>query len=150
MPEHRWSLLCRHAVVDKYTNQLSILDVLDEGEAGQVPREVDPGEIAITLNAQLVSVWARSDPNTPETFWQTVTITAPDGTTHDAAARLEGNLRNHQRTRLIVGVKAIPFRGLGTYTFDIHTSHDEGAPGERVARVPLELKAHADEPASAT
>lgn len=141
MPELRWSLLCHRGVVDKHTNLLSILEVLDEGTAEAPPGESPPEEVGITLNAQLVSMWARSKAQEPEHFWQAVTITSPSGETRDTGARIEGNLQSHPRTRLIIGVKAIPFGGFGTYLFNIHHASDITRVGKKVGSVRIDIKA---------
>lgn len=137
---HRWSLLCRHAVIDKYSNLLSLLDVVDEAEAEEPPKDISPEDVGVGINAQLVSMWVRSDLNSPETFWQGVTITTPNGKTHDTNARIEGDLRSHPRTRLIIGIKALPFGGFGQYLFNIHYSTTQKRAGKIVASVPIQVK----------
>lgn len=150
MPRHRWSLLCRRAIVDKHSNLLSILEVLEETVMQESPpRDAPEDQIGIALDGFLVSVWDRDYPEKPETFWQTVTVTGPKGEAFRDAIRLEGNLRDHLRIRLLMGIRAIKFQGPGVYTFNVHCSETEGDVGELVDQVPLVVKAPPD-PTSST
>lgn len=148
MAELHWSLLCRRGIVDKFTNYLSLLEVVNEILVDEISEPADSGAPAeaqqapgMILDSQLVSLWTRSDPSTPERFWQRVTVTTPDGETHGSPEdRLEGDLSTHQRTRLLTGMKVIPYRGPGIYVFNIFYAQSENDEGELVDRVPLDIK----------
>ena len=150
MPKHRWSLLCRHAVVDKYTNLLSILDVVDEAELRELPdeRPEGRGNAAIALDAQFVTVWERSNPERPERFVQAVTVTFPGGELHDSGVRIEGDLSKHRRTRLIIALGAVTYGGPGTYLFNVHLEKN-GSLGKIIDSVPFNFKPKKEEASSA-
>jgi hypothetical protein len=148
MAEIHWALLCQRGIVDRFTNNLSIMEVVNEIAVDRLP-EVGAGEASddsresrgIALGCQLVTLWARSDPEKPEKFWQRVTITTPDGQEHSAPGdRLVGDLVDHNRTRLLTGIRVIPYRGPGIYMFNVLYAESESDEGELVHRVPVEMK----------
>lgn len=143
MPEHRWSVLCRRAIVDRFTNVMSILEIMDEvniEKERDQPDETKASDAVIAIEGQLVSVWYRERPDRGERFWETITVTTPDGEIHPTQGRQQGNLEDYRRLRLIAGVKSIPFRGPGVYLFNIHCAKSEQSKGKVVATVPLEVK----------
>lgn len=139
MPRLDWSILCRRALIDKFTNYLTIVDVMNEASLDKIG-ETPSGEQGILLNCQLVSLWTRNIPSESEKFWQVVTMTTPDGETPDYQIRLEGDLENHQRTRLVVRLSTVKYGGPGTYYFNVRCAETETGAGELTARVPFELK----------
>lgn len=138
MPKHLWSLLCRRGIVDKYTNLLTIVDVLDELSLKIFP-QMGEEEVAMTLDGTLVSVWARSDPRTPEDFWQTIIVVGP-GDEDLGEVKIHGNLTDHQRTRLLFSVQAVRYSGTGVYRFDLYHSRTKAARGRLANSVHLEIK----------
>lgn len=145
MAKHHWSILCRRAVVDKFTNQLSIIETIHElaltlgpGEDGSAA-EIPP-DTRVPLDLQLVSLWSRDDPKRPEVFWTRLEVEPPNGEASQSQ-QLVGSLEGgHRRTRLIYRVPSIPFAGSGTYYFVISASADEDGDYREVTRAPLELK----------
>ena len=148
MAEIQWAILCQQGIVDRFTNNLSIIGVVNEVTFDKV-REDGAGassdeaeaEYGMALGCQLVTLWARSDPDQAEKFWQRVTITTPDGREHAAPGdRLLGDLVDHKRTRLLTGIRTIPYGGTGIYTFNVLYAENEADEGEIVSRAPVEIK----------
>ena len=144
MPKSRWALLCQGSAIDKYTNSLSIFEVI-EGitvvlDAADAERAARADRIAVRLKGQLISLWGRSNADEPETFWLTFSIVTPKGQEHASLNGLSGDLSQHPRTRLIIGIQELPFEGAGTYTFNLVVGEKEGEPGTVMASVPLEVK----------
>lgn len=145
MAEHRWSILCHRACVDKYSNMLSLLDVTDElqiSPVGEIPPSEENPLLGVKL--QLISMWGRSVPGEPERFWADVAIIMPNGETFAAGERVPGDLETFHRTRLIFGIPALPFRGPGTYWFYVGVASSPEDPLAFAARVPLEIKMKVD------
>lgn len=141
MAKHRWSVLCRRGIVDKYTNLLSVFEVVDELTTEGDPPEVPlPPHVGVTVESQLVSMWDRSEREKPEAFWQTVILTGPDGQSEGSGVKIEGKLLDHPRVRLLLTIKAIRFYGAGTYNFNIYYSKTGKVKGKLVSQVPLEIK----------
>jgi hypothetical protein len=139
MAEHRWSLLCHRGCIDKFSNMLSILDVTEELTI-QAIKDPAPENASITLELQLVSLWARSELNRPETHWSTVTVRTPDGNGVLLFPPSDLDLESHSRLRLILRIQSIPFNGEGIYWFVIGSAKSPEGPFEPVARVPLDIK----------
>ncbi|HEX6904571.1 MAG TPA: hypothetical protein VF789_32985 [Thermoanaerobaculia bacterium] len=140
MAEHRWSILCARGVIDKYSNMLSLLEVTDELTIQEILEPV-PDNPALDVNLHLVSMWFRGQSDQPEKFWCSCIITAPNGDTFETLSEpLEGNLETVPRTRLIFRIQSMPFRGAGTYYFDVVAAESPAGPFPVVARVPLEIK----------
>lgn len=154
MAKHRWSILCRRAVVDKFTNQLSILETIHEfaltlGSAENGSAAEIPPDARVPLDVQLVSLWSRDVSERPEVFWTRLEVKLPNGEvsqTQQLVGSLEGG---HRRTRLIYRIPSIPFSGTGTYYFVVSVSTEENGDYSEVVRVPLELKI-LDRPAQAS
>lgn len=144
MAELHWAILCHRGIVDRFSNVLSIIEVVNEINLAKMNHE-SPDESqeasGMAINCHLVTLWSRSDPDEPEEFWQRVTITTPDGEEHSAPGdRLLGDLLDHKRTRLLTGIRVIPYRGSGMYFFNVLCAEDKGAGGELAGRVPVEVK----------
>jgi hypothetical protein len=139
MAEHRWSVLCHRGCIDKYSNMLSILDVTDELII-QATRDPESENASVTLELQLVTMWARSEPDRPEISWSTVMLRLPDGNAVLVSPAADVNLESHSRLRLILRVQTIPFKGEGTYWFIIGAANSSDGPFEPVGRVPLDIK----------
>lgn len=154
MAEHHWSILCRRAVVDKFTNQLSILETIHEfalalgSDADRSAAEIPP-DARVPLDVQLVSLWSREVTERPEVFWTRLEVELPNGESNQTQ-QLVGSLEGgHRRTRLIYRIPSIPFSGTGTYYFVVSASKEEDGDYSEVVRVPLELK-FLDQPAEAS
>lgn len=149
MAEFKWSMLCHRACIDKNSNMLSILDVTDVITVERLLSPI-PENAALPVNLQMISMWHRSERDSPEKFWASFTIEMPDGEVFVPETTLEGDLQEHLRTRLLFGIQAIPFKGKGVYTFNVLVASQPGGPYEQVARVPLEIMMSAEaDPSSA-
>jgi hypothetical protein len=134
--KHIWSVLCSQGVLDKYTNNVSLFNVLEEmtiKPTGPLPE----GDKAFPTSLSLVTLWVRSDPATPEIAQAQMKFVAPDGTVITQATT-EIDLTIHQRHRYFSRLEVMPFRGTGIYEFVIEQRIEEQWREE--ARVPLELK----------
>jgi hypothetical protein len=73
MAEHLWTILCNKALVDPVTQNLFLLEVLEELQIHGLdtlppPPAGEPNSIAATWH--VITVWRRSDPNKGERFLQ--------------------------------------------------------------------------------
>ena len=77
-----WAILCKDAIVDKRSNNISLIQVLDEFMIPAPPPEpvtdTDRNQ-GILFDANLVVLWTRSDLNTPERAQMRSKIVAPNG-----------------------------------------------------------------------
>jgi hypothetical protein len=132
--------------VDKFSNILSILDVVDEFTISEMPAPPTDGQsVGMGVQLQLVSLWDRSERGMPEGRWWTrIAFEGPDGSNIGTSQALSGSLEGATvRQRLIYEVPVLPYRGVGVYHVVVGWSREEAGGYQEVARVPLEIKAKA-------
>ncbi|MBW8876040.1 MAG: hypothetical protein JF614_13820 [Acidobacteria bacterium] len=146
--EHVWTLFCKRAIIDRESNQVSLIDAIETVLIDVSPTEAaavaNPGEkgTAIELEATLFSFWVRSRPDVPEMGAYRVSLVAADGSLvlpvneKEMTARID--LTEKQRVRTQIKMTVLPFRGVGRYTFQMEQGQGDGQ-WEVVARVPYEL-----------
>lgn len=138
-----WCILCRRAVIDKYTNLLSIQEVIEELTFQPPPGfELADANAAIGIDAHLIALWRRTDPEKPELAWQTITVETPDGGMHETEGSARIDLRNNSQARILANTDTLPYRGPGFYHFHVASAEgkEKGAPRELAGSVRLTLK----------
>lgn len=146
MAEHVWSVLCDRSVIDKSSNQVSLLNVVesltlfvDKDELEKLRRsEADQGERpAFRRRLHFVTWWVRSDLDTPETVAIRVVLNSPKGERGDAA-HATVDLSEHSSYRIQMAIDGLRYFGEGRYWLAVEEQH---GPDEwrEVARVPLRL-----------
>lgn len=153
MAHHVWSVLCYKAPIDKDTNEVSLLNVVEnltihttEAELQKRVESLKEGEQALLPppgNLELVSWWVRSDFDIPEEGVRArVALRLPDGREQLTEERTI-DLQERSGFRLKYRVPGIPFGGVGAYWFEVQQcemSEDQTADGWRImARVPLRV-----------
>ena len=134
MAKHVWSVLCYKCSIDRSTNSVSLLEVL---EALQVGADPSDERALVAQRCELASLWRRTEWETPEKSFSRVRVLAPDSTLI-ATAQSEVDLVSATRSRLVVQLSAFPLMGPGIYEFLVDGSSD-GTSWEEVARVPVEV-----------
>lgn len=137
MAKHVWTVLCSTSIIDAETNNLSLINALEQigfiRSAGDTNSEPD----IINLEMVLVTLWTRSDVNKPETNeGRTVVKDANGKTLWQKEYKI--NLKKSVRHRMRNLFKNINFSGVGRYRFAVQKK----SPGGRwvqVADVPLEI-----------
>lgn len=144
MPRLVWAVLCRRAVIDKYTNLASVHDVVDSLFAAQEPEM--GSQIIIDLN--VITNWARSDFALPEDpFYCRCVAVHPNGSRGRGAA-LEVNLSLSSRVRNVFRFPGIDFSGFGEYEFVVERAPTKDSPDRdwHVAfRIPLQVAPQSDD-----
>lgn len=146
MAEHVWSVLCDRSVIDKSTNQVSLLNVIeslnlfvDREQLSKIRQgEASSGEApSFRHRMHFVTWWVRSDIEAPETVPIRVVVISPRG---DRGGTAEGtvDLSKNSSYRIQMAIDALKFLGEGRYWFVV----EEQLPSEEwreVARVPLRV-----------
>ena len=141
MAEHIWSVLCYKAVVDRDTNQVSLLDVIEDATIAipSPPKGVDL--FAMPFPICVASTWMRSNLSKPETFSVRVVVVPPQGSEIPSSAVLVADdLETKMRLRTFMKVRAIPLRGGGIYRFAVEQRVRDEDPWRREASIPLRLQ----------
>ena len=77
-----WAILCRNAIIDQRSNNVSLIEVIDEITIPvQIPESITNAsdQPVMVTDASLVILCARSDFNVPEKSLMRQRIVAPDG-----------------------------------------------------------------------
>lgn len=108
-----WLVMCQRALLDQ-TNNISLVQVLDEIGIPAPPEGSDATGTLIPLQCAVVAFWRRSVSDKPESAQTRARILGPDG--HEISKLEVGvNLTNAKSTRWIGQLAGIPYRGPGTY-----------------------------------
>ena len=136
--EHSWSVLCRLFIRDADLNLFSLIHVLEsltftpEESIGEEDIE------GIPLEAYIISLWWRNDPDQPEIARTRTVLLSPDGEVLDELNETELDLTDKPRIRSIMQLRGMPFAGGGIYKFVVQLSDEESDSGWRdVATLPL-------------
>ena len=136
MAKHVWSVLCRRAILDKSTNNVSLIDSLENIEF--VPtKPLQEGRWSIfAFETTLVSFLVRSDDNVPEQPKIRVQLVAPDGKASGQEVIATVNLSEHTRARNFFQFQTMGFWSSGTHNFVVSLElENEG--WEAFAEVPV-------------
>jgi hypothetical protein len=146
MAEHVWSVLCYSKSIDKETNVISLLHVIDKigleqsEELGATLAEKGP--VIFPIQMDLVSWWVRSDYSQPErtTTVRLVTVMPSGEKLYQPLSNID--LERRTSWHYIIKFTNFPFRGLGLYwlAFEKMVSQEPDT-WQRVARIPVELVA---------
>lgn len=143
MVDHVWSVLCGQAIVDERSNNVSLINVL-ETVTFVGPAPPADGDVRLPFEAELVSVWTRSDPDIAAYGQAKLLIQTPSGKQREGPL-VEIDLSD-QLVFKTIGVVALPFSELGLYYFIVQLQHkDEWV---QVSKIPLlvHLEKEEDEP----
>ncbi|MGC1953832.1 MAG: hypothetical protein WA970_14945 [Gammaproteobacteria bacterium] len=146
MAEHIWTVLCARSLVDADTNNVSLIDVIEQLTLTGDPPDIPPdGKPIILAGIQLtvVSLWTRTDPAQPDRVTFRVIVITPDGKRIIPKEEHELDLESHRRVRVFVRLNSFPYRGPGDYEWLIEERQQtkSGKPKwTKVARIPLEIR----------
>lgn len=117
-----WAILCQSAVIDRYTNNVSLFNVIEEITVTSTPpQEASAGGrmgAAASIVFELVTLWVRSDLEVPERGYGRIRLATP----HDQIStgqEFEVDLTQYLRLRHRTHISTLPIGGEGIYRFVI-------------------------------
>lgn len=116
-----------------------IEDVMIVVEIPPIPRPPAGKREIFAAGFELVIMWGRSDPNSPEKAVARVNLVTPKGNTFGSEQPVEVDLTQHRRSRTKVRIPGIPAEGEGIYTFVIEEKTAQGD-WKHVFEVPITLE----------
>jgi hypothetical protein len=133
MPEHIWTLCCENAIIDSRTNNLSLINLLEQ-------LNVPPGAKVIGMRMMLVTLWSKSqDVAVAERFRSRALWELPGGERIFGTEEMEQEIpADTHRLRVLLEVGGVPFREGGYYHFVVEKMSAEDK-WETVTRLPLEV-----------
>lgn len=141
MADHAWSILCASSIIDRETQAVSLLnivEILTITEPAAMLKQALETKAAFQVQMELWSQWFRSDYATPETVTVRCSLVAPGEERlppQSFLVSLEEAPTAHTRLR----ISLLPFRGAGVYSWMIEKRVGDADNWEAVARIPMEL-----------
>ena len=143
-----WALLCEKTIVDQESNNLSLIEVIDELI---VPAPLPQGvhgsgaEGSSILDLRLVVLWERSDPLRPEKGQARIRIIAPNAS-ESSVAEHEVDLMESPRMRAIGHLlgSPMPFTQEGQYFVKIEAKTAD-SDWQELFELPLQVSVQTDD-----
>ena len=134
MIEHIWTVLCSRAIVDADSNNLSLINVIEQININDEPKP--DGFIPIPF--EVVSYWSRIEVDKPANGQVNITLISPSGKLINTN-EVPLDLKNFQRERQRVSYPGIPASEPGRYVFHIEFRDESEQQWHEVANVPLTI-----------
>ena len=135
MAVHFWSILCQQSIIDKRTNNISLISVLEEISISDPPHDK---RIAIGGDMSLVVLWSRSNPEEPEKETACrVVLRSPENKILETSDDVSVNLGAHERIRTVFRRQHFPIVGPGIYQFVVQIKNEKR--WKKVCSVPLKV-----------
>jgi hypothetical protein len=117
-----WSVLCQQALIDRQTNNLSLINTIDEVHPArpqqEIPKVLNGKKVLpiIPMTCSLVTLWERDRLTISESASVRASLVGPDGKT---LLKIEAviDLRKSIRARVLANLPGLPVAGNGTYKF---------------------------------
>ncbi len=141
MTIHVWTALCRQAIIDRASNQASLIEITDQlNFLEAVPDEVAKAHDAVAVEMALVTLWARDSFDVPSKGETRDVILYPDGKKLLGTPR-PIDLESGHRARHIRRIGSLTFHGFGRYQFvvELKTVSKGKERWKQVANVPLDV-----------
>lgn len=142
MADHVWTVFCRRVLIDQPSNSLSLMDVIEGIKISQSSGG-SPVQSSTDINItgmDLVTLWTRSDANTPEEIQTKVILQSPDGKKHPQPEQTI-DLKSRPRNRHILRMTGLPFTVEGRYYWTVQQKQVTKSGQQKwksVARVPFD------------
>jgi hypothetical protein len=143
MIEHIWTVICQSSIIDKDTNNISLINILEQ--LTLTPPKIDEGKGAILGNFEIVTFWSRTNLEKPATGNARIVLYQPSG---EIVEQTDSNKRGpeytidltvFQRVRSRFKFNGIPFLGAGVYQFGIEYKNEGEEDWKEVAKVPIQI-----------
>jgi len=135
MIDHVWTVLCSYAVIDQDSNNVSLLNVVEQLNIEEEPSP----EGGITLPLEIMTLWARADLDRPARRRGRVTFLSPSGTANDGPWEIEVDLSEYHRNRTRGRLRALHVSESGRYVFRVELQGEDETEWRQVAAIPLEI-----------
>jgi hypothetical protein len=143
MAKHVWTVLCAQSLTDLESNQISLINVIEQLTISDAPPRKKTKDLPVVqLEAQLVSMWTRIDPEVPEPETISVRIKyVTESGIETICGTNSFDLSKNARMRHVIRFNSVPVSGPGLHTFVVQ-SQTTGANNKKVkwvthVRVPL-------------
>ena len=126
MAKVQFSILSKNVIVDKKTNQLSIINILEEAQFTADPLPQPNEWTLFPLELQLVTMFIRSDPEVPEHTEARIRVSAPSGEIFTTSVKFPVSLTESRFNRNITRFSQTPIFSTGQHDYIIDLLDDNG------------------------
>lgn len=145
MVEHVWSVLCTRSIIDKSTNNASLLEILEQVTILE-PIPTGQQNIALALAFEIVSLWQRSNHDEPARGEGRIRIEMASGSQTLPQFQIDITPAGMHRRRSVYRMNGMPFDGFGVYKFVVELKDESTSQWKAVATIPLELSQGVPQP----
>ncbi|MBU0578764.1 hypothetical protein KKE34_05110 [Patescibacteria group bacterium] len=138
MINHIWTVLCRESVIDNQTNNVSLLNVLEQLEiniAAGVNFSKDK-DLVVPISFELVSLWSRDDTKKKAIDEINISIIGHDGQKIKTLSKKIEIPKGKKRLRSRFRISGFPVKKSGIYYFVLKINNFK----KEIAKIPLEVK----------
>jgi hypothetical protein len=141
MIEHVYTIICTKTATDSETNQLTLIDVIEEIGV-QVTEEPPPPEqlIIVPLEAVIVSYWVKTSEDGVNRGRVKLSIRAASGKEFHGEGEFVVDLSQAAGTRASGKIGGVPFSGEGLYLLRVMLQRDGEADWSEVGKYPFRVK----------
>ena len=148
MAEHRWTLLCRKAVLDQESDDVTLVDVVDRVRVTTDIAGSFDGQ-RIVGSSDLISVVVRSDQKIPEDLEAKVVVVYPDMSTLEGP-NFRFDLTSSSGTRVIIRSQHIYVKSDGKHSMLILARPSEDVDWAEISRYSYEVQFESSEQSAST
>jgi hypothetical protein len=134
MIHHVWTVVCSRAVIDRDSNNVSLQNVVE-----QLTISREPGPVAIPVSLDIMTLWARADPDVPTKGRARTTFLSPSGVVNDGPFEYDIDLSKHRRYRSRGHIQPLRVEEAGRHTFRVELQKEGETEWRQVASIPLEI-----------
>jgi hypothetical protein len=127
MAKLKWAIICERAIIEKETNNLSLISLIEEVRlTSEPPQTTAQGKTMLVPHKfVVVQFWMRSDPDKPEIAETRSRLIAPDGKAYGTALQ-RIDLERFNQIRVATNSPGFPWFGHGDYTIEFQVKLERG------------------------
>ena len=134
MIKHVWSVLCSKAILDKESNNFSLINVLEQIN---LRKEIKLPAV-VPIEFHLVTLWMRESVDKPAKGQARVILKTPSNETLEALT-YEIDLESSERHRANLTMHGLPISEVGYYYFQVKFRPEGSARWKTAAQLPLKV-----------
>ena len=146
MPKHIWTVVCYKACLDRCTNQVSILDVIEAITLPVIGKDVEQLEerakseqVVFQFPHAMATLWWREKGGKRENCTCRYVLLGPAGKQLANSAEIEFVFGDNDRARTLSSIPVMVFSGWGVYSYQVQLKDAKGR-WRPVATVPVEMR----------
>lgn len=145
--KHIWSVLCSKCIIDKNTNNLSLIEIIEEMKFATVIEKSGKGSVDVKLVSQMpidwVTLWVRTNIEEPEKTKMKDIVISPSGKTI-LEKEYEIDLQSYKRMRATRKVLLPPTNENGIFLFLTQVNDEKNKVWSTVGDIPIFITIETD------